>query len=551
MATTFLKVKNRALSTLASDITDSDLSLTVAAGEGVLFPSTYPFHITIEDEILTCTNRSTDTLTVTRAAEGTSAAAHTAGKAVALRITAQLLSDLNAAVNALENAGFLANVEEDLTPTLGGNVDTNGKHIGAINQLNSIENQSKLLQTEDIFADFVVSGLLPATSSDLTSDISAGKAYISGVRVVKGTTSHTYTASKDTYVDLDSQGNYHFVEVNNGDAEPAVTTDSIRLAKVVTDASTITTVTGMRNIRRLYVDSSGTVIIDKQMSIGKTFSLHGGYGNVMDLAGGTTIQRDLDTVYTYLLSGFDTSNNLLGAIYIEPASGNAFVFKNASNGSIIEFDATDESGSLIGVMYMKYNSVKVKQNLGLNTTDFGGGDEVIGIANATTVPTANPTGGGVLYVENGDLKYRNPSGDIATMGGGFQSGFQVTRAVDQSISASTNTKVQFRSEKLDALGEYDSDTNYRFTAQAAGRYLFDVDLSFTLSVADHDAQLKIYKNGSFANSVYITATSTSYTCGHLSWLIPLAANDYVEIYFESDVDATIKSGSAFSGQRVY
>ena len=109
MATTFLKVKNRALSTLASDITDSDLSLTVAAGEGALFPSTYPFHITIEDEILTCTNRSTDTLTVTRAAEGTSAAAHTAGKAVVLRITAQLLSDLDSAVNAIENDKDVAN----------------------------------------------------------------------------------------------------------------------------------------------------------------------------------------------------------------------------------------------------------------------------------------------------------------------------------------------------------------------------------------------------------------------------------------------------------
>ncbi len=84
----FLKVKNRAFSTLASGISDSDLSLTVATGEGALFPSTYPFHITIEDEILECTTRSTDVLTVTREAEGTTAAAHAEGKAVELRITA-------------------------------------------------------------------------------------------------------------------------------------------------------------------------------------------------------------------------------------------------------------------------------------------------------------------------------------------------------------------------------------------------------------------------------------------------------------------------------
>lgn len=90
----FLQVKNRAISTLASGITNVATSLTVASGEGALFPSTFPFHITIENEILECTARSTDTLTVTRAAESTSAAAHNAGVAVELRITAQIIAEL-------------------------------------------------------------------------------------------------------------------------------------------------------------------------------------------------------------------------------------------------------------------------------------------------------------------------------------------------------------------------------------------------------------------------------------------------------------------------
>jgi hypothetical protein len=56
-------------------------------------------------------------------------------------------------------------------------------------------------------------------------------------------------------------------------------------------------------------------------------------------------------------------------------------------------------------------------NLGLNTTDFGGagaGVKVIGIANGTA-PTANPTSGGVLYVEAGALKYRGSSGTVTTI----------------------------------------------------------------------------------------------------------------------------------------
>lgn len=92
--TTFLNVKNRATSTLASGIDDAVTSLAVAAGEGAKFPSTYPFHITIEDEVLSCTDRSTDTLTVTRAVEDTSAAAHEAGKTVSLNITAEIVQQL-------------------------------------------------------------------------------------------------------------------------------------------------------------------------------------------------------------------------------------------------------------------------------------------------------------------------------------------------------------------------------------------------------------------------------------------------------------------------
>jgi hypothetical protein len=45
----------------------------------------------------------------------------------------------------------------------------------------------------------------------------------------------------------------------------------------------------------------------------------------------------------------------------------------------------------------------------------GGGTGVIGIANAGTVPTSNPTGGGILYVEAGALKFRGSSGTITTI----------------------------------------------------------------------------------------------------------------------------------------
>ncbi len=46
---------------------------------------------------------------------------------------------------------------------------------------------------------------------------------------------------------------------------------------------------------------------------------------------------------------------------------------------------------------------------------FGGGDGVIGIANRTVAPTANPAGGGVLYAEAGALKWRGSGGTVTTI----------------------------------------------------------------------------------------------------------------------------------------
>jgi hypothetical protein len=54
-------------------------------------------------------------------------------------------------------------------------------------------------------------------------------------------------------------------------------------------------------------------------------------------------------------------------------------------------------------------------DIGIGGTSFGSGALVMFIANATTAPTTNPTGGGILYVEGGALKYRGSSGTVTTI----------------------------------------------------------------------------------------------------------------------------------------
>lgn len=54
-------------------------------------------------------------------------------------------------------------------------------------------------------------------------------------------------------------------------------------------------------------------------------------------------------------------------------------------------------------------------NIGFNGVSFGGGYGSIFIANAAKVPTSNPTGGGLIYVSSGSLKYRGSSGTVTTL----------------------------------------------------------------------------------------------------------------------------------------
>jgi hypothetical protein len=56
-------------------------------------------------------------------------------------------------------------------------------------------------------------------------------------------------------------------------------------------------------------------------------------------------------------------------------------------------------------------------NIGLfDGAGFGSGSKVLSIANATTAPTGNPTGGGILYAEAGAGKWRGSGGTITTFG---------------------------------------------------------------------------------------------------------------------------------------
>jgi len=110
--------------------------------------------------------------------------------------------------------------------------------------------------------------------------------------------------------------------------------------------------------------------------------------------------------------------------------------------------------------------------------------------------------------------------------------FKVILSADQSISASTYTKVEFDTEVFDTDSFFDSTTNHRFQPTIAGYYHFSGTLRMNTTTSG-DVIAVVYKNGaadegllgwSAAADTTLTATSGSTT------LYLNGTTDYVELY---------------------
>ena len=93
---------NNATAPLASSISSSTTSITVTTGQGALFPATSAsnyFYATLTDssnnlEVIKVTSRTSDTFTVVRAQEGTTARAYAAADKLEVRVTAAGLTNM-------------------------------------------------------------------------------------------------------------------------------------------------------------------------------------------------------------------------------------------------------------------------------------------------------------------------------------------------------------------------------------------------------------------------------------------------------------------------
>ena len=151
------------------------------------------------------------------------------------------------------------------------------------------------------------------------------------------------------------------------------------LASIYSDGSFLTP--------KIYVGSAG---------VGNSGSF--GYASYEPLAGGSRINTSTQTNVALTVRNSHAS-----------ASGKLQSWQvTASNTEVASISAAG-AGTFNGL------TLSTTTSLSLGTPSLGGGAGVISIANATTAPTTDPSGGGILYCSGGALVFRGSSGTITTI----------------------------------------------------------------------------------------------------------------------------------------
>lgn len=115
--------------------------------------------------------------------------------------------------------------------------------------------------------------------------------------------------------------------------------------------------------------------------------------------------------------------------------------------------------------------------------------------------------------------------------------------------------IDFDTESFDRGSDFDIATNVgRFTAPVAGDYSFNSRAQITAGDTGWFT-IYLYKNGSlYSRGVRVMASSSHVIGAVVSDIIPLAANDYVEVFTQSNASQALSVGNStncyFSGHLI-
>ena len=294
---------------------------------------------------------------------------------------------------------------------INGNIEGGAQNIrqGSITSYDLATAINPVTFRDEAFNDWTYSGMLPPTSASLSTTITAGVSYVNGVRVETAATAHTFTASKDTYLYINSGGYFDYVEVANGASAPSTPANDLLLAKVVTNGTTVSGVSDLRTTSIQITVNGSNFPADYRsqcyFSRDTTTTMHAEAGQI---AIGTTLYtrtsatstKTLNTGSNWIEGGYPSGIVKNCFAYAYNDSGTSWDIKFSSADPVYSDTSSNTAGILryytsggttyraIGWMYVSADTVQV-WNHG-NITD-------VGVDNATsqtgndTISTASTT----------------------------------------------------------------------------------------------------------------------------------------------------------------
>ncbi|MBW4483033.1 MAG: hypothetical protein KME14_10855 [Tildeniella torsiva UHER 1998/13D] len=178
------------------------------------------------------------------------------------------------------------------------------------------------------------------------------------------------------------------------------------------------------NASGLSIDLKGTGTAAKGIFIDATEG--GTTGNLLDIRNDGTAELRLTAAGELILAeDFSAPDAKLSIRLNDDADSGLSVKANSTSGGNL-FELRRSSDSAVRTRFDSQCQFITQQNayftgpglqIGSTSTTFGGGSGgIIGINNATTVPTTNPTSAVILYAQSGEFKTRSSAGVVATMG---------------------------------------------------------------------------------------------------------------------------------------
>ena len=172
-------------------------------------------------------------------------------------------------------------------------------------------------------------------------------------------------------------------------------------------------------------DGSGGTMLANGLLIGeytgtKVSNINIEYYGVQTGGVGAKISKAEDCTIKLALSNAPLFSNANGI-----ASFTTGVVYGSGNSGYLDIDLTIDGSTANIYTGTKYGTLTVKNddsmalmptnNLGIGTMSFGSGSGVVGVKDATTAPTANPSSGFVMYSQGGVPKFKFSNGNLVSL----------------------------------------------------------------------------------------------------------------------------------------